>query len=185
LGAGYPVVLGFERDDDGAPVWEMQEPSLAHEKPKLKGGIALTLSPLRQEIKGQFEAWLLADAKKDALEWRGLVTPQEFALILAEVSAKKTAKAYSWLGPVWREVFPTEPGQRQMFYLLTRENHPDLLPDKVDELCRDFLVDVVQAVAEVVAAGNRTGHRRAFRGWPEVVREASRKTTSRRSAASS
>jgi hypothetical protein len=174
-GAGYPVVIGYERDADGSPVLD--------EAGNLKGGKALRLSGVDDEVRGGFEEWLLADAKKDALMWRGSVTPEEFASILSNVSAKKTAKAYSWLGPVWREVWGTEPAQRQMFYLLTRRHHPDLLPDEVYKLTKAYLGDVADAVNEVMAAGNSEGQQRPLLCWLMVVRDSITRRRARKSTA--
>jgi hypothetical protein len=177
-GSGYPVVIGYERDAEGNPVLD----ETGNLKPGATGKV-LRLSGVTDNVRGGFEEWLLADAKKDALMWRGQVTPEEFAAILAAVSAKKTAKAYSWLGPVWREVWGTEPAQRQMFYLLTRQNHPELLPDEVYKLTQAHLGDVADAVNEVMQAGNGDGQQRPVRCWREVVTTSITRRRARKSTA--
>ncbi len=122
--------------------------------PVTVGGRPFNLSPVTQLVKAQFEAWLVAAARQEIFSEQGSVSQEVFSKMLLGFSERKAAKTYSWLGPVWQQVFPTEPGQRQMFYLLTRQFHPDLLPDEVDRLVQNHLGDVAQAVREVIEAGN-------------------------------
>lgn len=179
-GAGYPVVIGYERDAEGRPVFD--------DTGELKGGMRLTLSPVTQAVKGGFEAWLLQLGRQDVLAWRGDATPEEMAKLMMEFSVRKTAGAYSWLGPIWREKFQTEAGQERMLYLLTREHHPKLLPDEIHPLVAEHLEDVALAVSEVVTAGNRSGHQRnRFQRWPTLIfiRKGISPTSSPKHAASS
>lgn len=164
-GAGYPVVVGYERDAEGRPVCT----GTGEYKPGPKG-MALTLNAVDYGVKAGFGAWLLQLGRQDVLEWRTMSTPEEMGHLMADFSQRKTAGVYDWLGPVWQQKLRSEAGLKKMLYLLTRQHHPQLLPDEIDRLVEDNLEDVSAAVSEVIDAGNRQGHLRGqARRWLAVV----------------
>ena len=113
--------------------------------------------PPRRRDKDEFCRWLKAQARKEVVEAKADLPPEDYQQQLSQVMTCAAAGLYAWSGPLCQQALkqPGSPGRMHMLLLILLRNHPTLTAEDPEDNPAEAVYEAA-ALIEAIKDGVET-----------------------------